>query len=331
MLPKEAFWTSLKAQRCEIFSIYSKYYWRFFISTMHLGTNIHAESFVRKIWGWYQKDIIWKICDQIIASCWNVHHVSLIISDACSPQGFQKMIQLAIVLDFRIILYFRWLSIVYQYFGMTINDYQAQYSKKEESANVMTHGIGIVLSLIGMVLLSLKASRLGDQWYFVSYIVFGISLLTMFTSSTLYHIVRDQMAKKKLRKLDHSAIYVLIAGTYTPFLLTNLRGTTGWIMFAVVWIFAIVGIAVKLATQIKSKWVSAVIYLVMGWLAVFIAQSMINNLPAISIVYLALGGLFYTFGVIFYIWKNLPYHHAIWHLFVLGGSISHFLSVYYLM
>ena len=214
---------------------------------------------------------------------------------------------------------------------MSEKNIQSQYAQKEESANVLTHGIGIILSLIGIVLLTLKAINQGDQWHLISYIVFGISLFIMFSSSTWYHSVHGQNAKKKLRKLDHSAIYILIAGTYTPFLLTNLRGRTGWIMFAVIWIFAIVGIVVKLATQIKSKWVSAAIYLVMGWLAVFIAQSMINNLPTISIVYLALGGLFYTLGVVFYIWKNVPYHHAIWHLFVLGGSICHYLSVYYLI
>ena len=214
---------------------------------------------------------------------------------------------------------------------MSDKDTMSQYTQKEEFTNVLTHGIGIFLSLAGIVLLSLKALNDGDQWHLIGFIVFGMSLLTMFSSSTLYHSVHGQEAKKKLRKLDHSAIYILIAGTYTPFLLTNLRGTTGWIMFAVVWIFAIVGIVVKLATQIRSKWVSAAIYLVMGWLAVFIAQSMIDKLPAISVFYLALGGIFYTFGVVFYIWKSLPYHHAIWHLFVLGGSISHYLAVYYLI
>lgn len=214
---------------------------------------------------------------------------------------------------------------------MSEKDNRFQYSQKEELANALTHGIGVILSLPGIVFLTLKALNEGDHWHLVSYMIFSISLLIMFSSSTLYHSVPGQNAKKKLRKLDHSAIYFLIAGTYTPFLMTNLRGTTGWIMFAVVWIFGIVGIVVKLATKIKSKWLSATIYLVMGWLAVFIAQSMISNLPEISIVYLALGGLFYTLGVIFYIWKNLPYNHAIWHLFVLGGSICHYFSIYYLL
>lgn len=206
-----------------------------------------------------------------------------------------------------------------------------QYGRNEEIANVITHGLGIVGSVIGLILLIERSSEYGDQWYLVSFIIFGLSLILMYTSSTMYHLAHSERNKKRLQKLDHSAIYLLIAGTYTPFLLTSLRGNIGWIMFGIVWMFALVGIVIKLVTQIKSKWISAVIYLVMGWLAVFIARSMINSLPTLSIVYLALGGLFYTLGVVFYIWKNLSYHHAIWHIFVLGGSICHYLSVYYLI
>jgi hemolysin III len=214
---------------------------------------------------------------------------------------------------------------------MPDSNYKVQYSKKEEITNALTHALGIIASFLGIIFLVLKALRNGDQWHLVSFIIFGISLLLMYTSSTLYHSIPGEKAKKHLRKLDHSVIYILIAGTYTPFLLTNLRGTTGWIMFVVVWTFAAVGIIIKLATQIKSKWVSAIIYLVMGWLAVFIARSMVENLSTVSIVYLAVGGLFYSLGVIFYVWKKLPYHHAIWHLFVLGGSISHYFSIYFIL
>jgi len=202
---------------------------------------------------------------------------------------------------------------------------------KEENANVVTHGIGIILSILGLILLVLKAMAKGDQWHLISFIIFGISLLLVYISSTLYHSIPGEETKKNLRKLDHSAIYILIAGTYTPFLLTNLRGKTGWIMFAIIWGFGITGIIIKLATQIKSKWISAIIYLVMGWLAVFIAPSMIDNLPVISVAFLAAGGLFYSIGVVFYVWKNLPYHHAIWHLFVLGGSICHYFSIYFII
>jgi hemolysin III len=206
-----------------------------------------------------------------------------------------------------------------------------QYSKNEEIANMATHILGFILSFIGSIFLIIRALSRGDHWHLVSFIIFGISLLAMYTSSTLYHSVTEEKGKKYLRKLDHSSIYILIAGTYTPFLLTNLRGTTGWIMFAVIWTFAIVGIIIKLATQITSKWVSAIIYLVMGWLAVFIARSMIDSLSAKSLIFLLCGGLFYSLGVLFYVWKKLPYHHAVWHLFVLGGSISHYFSVYYIL
>lgn len=211
-----------------------------------------------------------------------------------------------------------------------INSYN-HYVKNEETVNVLTHGLGLILSMAGLLLLIIRALKIKDDWYLVGCIIFGISLLIMYASSTLYHLMRDEKMKQIFRKLDHSAIYLLIAGTYTPFLLTSLRGNTGWTMFVIIWVFAFVGITIKLATQIRSKWISAIIYLVMGWLAVFIAPEMIENLPTKSIVYLAAGGLFYTFGVVFYIWKSLPYHHPIWHLFVLGGSICHYFSIFYLV
>ena len=203
------------------------------------------------------------------------------------------------------------------------------YTPGEEKANAITHGFGSILSLIGCIFLILKARSAPDGWYMVSYTLFGISLVLLYTSSFLYHSLPGPETKKTLRKIDHSAIYVLIAGTYTPFLLTNLRGTTGWIMFGIVWVFAIIGIRLKFKTQIGSKWLSASIYLVMGWLAVFIYRSMIDNLSGISLVLLAAGGFFYTSGVIFYVWKNLKFHHAIWHFFVLAGSICHYFSIYY--
>lgn len=205
-----------------------------------------------------------------------------------------------------------------------------QYSKTEEIANALTHGIGIVLSIVGMVFLIHKTGESGDPWYLTSILLYGTSLVLMYSSSTIYHLVQKDKVKQHLRKLDHSAIYLLIAGTYTPFLLVGFRGTSGWVMFAVIWTFAVVGILIKIATRIRSKWVSSIIYLVMGWLAVFIADDMIDNLPETSIMYIVGGGVFYTLGVVFYVWKKLPYHHAIWHLFVLGGSICHFVAIYYI-
>jgi len=214
---------------------------------------------------------------------------------------------------------------------MTVSHSQNGYSPKEETSHVITHGIGILLSIVGFIFLMAKARETGDIWHIVSFIIFSFSLFALYLSSTLYHIASGIKSKLYLRKLDHSAIYLLIAGTYTPFLLTNLRGTIGWVMFIIVWAFASVGIIIKIATNIRSKWVSAIIYLVMGWLAVFIYRSMIDHLPQTSILFLIAGGLFYTLGVTFYVWEKLPYHHAIWHVFVLGGSICHYFSVYYLL
>ena len=135
-----------------------------------------------------------------------------------------------------------------------------QYTPREEHVHIITHGTGIGLSLAGLVFLILRASETGSLWYMTGFVIFGISLVLMYISSTLYHSVSDENIKGYFRKLDHSAIYLLIAGTYTPFLLTRLQGTTGWIMFGIVWLFALIGIVIKLATQIRSKWVSAVIY-----------------------------------------------------------------------
>jgi hemolysin III len=205
------------------------------------------------------------------------------------------------------------------------------YSPREEIANIITHGIGFLLSLTGSVFLFARALRFGSGWHLVSYSIFGFSLVLLYFASVLYHALGSRKTKRILRKIDHSAIYVLIAGTYTPFLLTNLRDQVGWIMFLIVWIFALAGIILKIMTEIRSKWISASIYLVMGWLAIFIYRSMIDNLPEISLIFLAAGGLLYTSGVIFYVWKKLPFHHAIWHLFVMGGSFCHYYSIYFII
>jgi len=205
------------------------------------------------------------------------------------------------------------------------------YSPPEERANVITHGIGFLLSLTGCFLLVKRALRSGDAWHLTSFVIFGVSLVILYLASVLYHALPGKEAKKILRKIDHSAIYVLIAGTYTPFLLTNLRGKTGWIMFCIIWAFAVTGILLKLTTEIRSKWVSAGIYLIMGWMAVFIYNSMRENLPERSLVFLAIGGFFYTAGVIFYVWKKMPFHHAVWHVFVMAGSLCHYFSIYFIL
>lgn len=203
-----------------------------------------------------------------------------------------------------------------------------KYSLGEEKANAITHGVGIILSMVGLIFLIIKAVNRGDKWHVISFVIFGLALFLLYLSSTLYHLIQKKSVKRIMRKIDHSAIFLLIAGTYTPFLLTNLRGSTGWIMFYTVWGFALGGIIIKISTRIRSKWISAIIYLVMGWMAILIYRPMIERFPCISIVLLVSGGLIYTSGVIFYVRKKLRYHHAIWHLFVLGGSICHFFAVY---
>lgn len=212
-----------------------------------------------------------------------------------------------------------------------LRTFHHQYKDKEEIAHMVSHGLGILFSLAGLILLLMHAHQGGDRWHRLGYVIFGVSLLLLYTSSTLYHSRRSEKAKRNFRKLDHSAIYVLIAGTYTPFLLTTLRGPIGWLMFGIIWIFAITGIFLKLTTQIRSKWASAIIYLVMGWLAVFIADDMIDKLSTDSLLFLVAGGFFYSIGVVFYVWKSLPYHHAIWHIFVLAGSICHYFAVYFIL
>jgi hemolysin III len=203
-----------------------------------------------------------------------------------------------------------------------------QYSTSEEIANKLTHGLGVILCIIGLIFLFKKANDSVEPMIMVSYMVFGISLLLLYITSTLYHTIPGLELKKSLRKMDHSAIYILIAGTYTPFLLINLQGFYGWGMFGIIWSFAIIGIVLKIFTPIKSKWVSAIIYIIMGWLCVLISRQMWLHVPSQSLIFLGIGGFFYTTGVFFYVWKKLPYHHAIWHIFVMGGSICHFIAVY---
>lgn len=207
----------------------------------------------------------------------------------------------------------------------------SNYSRNEELANIITHAIGIILSIVFFAALLIQSVYHGNTWHVVSYTIFSISLILLYSASTVYHSIKNENLKKKFRKVDHSAIYLLIAGSYTPFLLVSLRDSTGWYLFVIVWLFAIIGIFVKIFTQIKSKWASAIIYIIMGWLVVFAFKDVLASVPQTSILFLALGGLFYTAGVLFYVWKNLRYHHAIWHIFVLSGSISHFLAIYYLL
>lgn len=204
------------------------------------------------------------------------------------------------------------------------------YTLKEEIWSSLIHGIGIALSIAGLVILVTFASIDGDAWAVVSTAIFGTSMIVLYTASTLYHAIPNLEIKKKLKKFDHISIYYLIAGTYTPFLLVNMRGATGWTVFGIVWGLALIGTFLKLFTQGSgTKAWSIGLYLIMGWMIVFASKQLAAQLPTIGLVFLILGGLFYTLGIFFYVWKSKKYTHAIWHFFVLVGTIMHFFAVLY--
>lgn len=202
-----------------------------------------------------------------------------------------------------------------------------EYTAAEEIANGITHGLGVLLSIVGLVALVTTAAFEGDVWQIVSFSIFGSTLIILYLASTLYHSISNPSLKIGLKIFDHSAIFLLIAGTYTPFLLIHLRSTLGWSLLAIIWTLAAVGIAIKLFCIQRSEKFSLGLYLFMGWLCIVAIHELTRTLPSASISFLVVGGIFYTAGVVFYAWDKLPYNHAVWHLFVLGGSISHFVSV----
>lgn len=201
------------------------------------------------------------------------------------------------------------------------------YPPGEELAHALTHGIGAALSLAGLVVLVTLSSRRGDAWHVTATAIFGATLVLLYMTSTLYHSFRDGRSKQVLRKFDHAAIFLLIAGSYTPFLLVNLRGPWGWSLFGVIWALAIAGVTMKFWFTGRFKILSTLLYLAMGWLVVIALRPMSRAVPPAGLWLLLAGGLCYTAGTGFYVWKRLPYHHAIWHVFVLGGSGCHFFAV----
>jgi hemolysin III len=204
----------------------------------------------------------------------------------------------------------------------------AEYSIKEEIAHSVSHGIGALLSVLALVIMIIYSSQYGDAWHVVSSSIYGATLVMLYSSSTLYHAVTLPDLKKILQKLDHAAIFLLIAGTYTPFTLVNLRGGWGWTLFAMVWSIAIAGMIMELIVQKRYQRVSLGLYLGLGWLVMIAIEPMIANVATGGLILLLIGGLFYSLGVIFYVWETLLYHHAIWHLFVLAGSACHFFAVF---
>lgn len=203
------------------------------------------------------------------------------------------------------------------------------YSPIEEFMHALSHGIGALLSVAALVLMLSVSLHSGDNWHLVSSIVYGSSLILLYTSSTLYHAISAADIKRRLRQLDHAAIFILIAGTYTPFTLINLRDNWGLPLFGLIWLIAIIGVIVEVATALKYKKLSLALYLGMGWMVIIAIQPMLQYVEPGGLMLLLAGGLSYSAGVIFYIWKTLFMHHAIWHLFVLAGSVLHFLAVYY--
>src|SRR5574341_544484 len=202
-----------------------------------------------------------------------------------------------------------------------------RYSADEEIANSLTHGFGIVLSIAGLAVLTAFASAFGTVWHVVSCSIYGATQIMLYTASTLYHSIPLPRAKAVFRLLDHSAIFLLIAGTYTPFTLVNLRGPWGWSLFGVIWALALIGIGMQSLLIRQKALVTAIPYVGMGWAALIGLKPLLASVAPGGVVLLIGGGLAYTVGSVFYVWRRMPYHHAIWHVFVMAGSAFHFFAV----
>lgn len=202
------------------------------------------------------------------------------------------------------------------------------YSPTEEKLNIWSHAFGIFLSIIALVLLIIKAVQQDNIWMMISFPIFGVSLILLYLASTLYHASKEPQKRFKLKVFDHAAIYVLIAGSYTPFTLVSLNGETGWLIFSMVWVMAFTGIILKLFFTGRFKVVSTAMYVLMGWLIIFYFQDLTAHLHEKGVFYLILGGVLYTIGAILYSIKKIKFNHAIFHFFVLAGSFCHFLSIY---
>jgi hemolysin III len=199
--------------------------------------------------------------------------------------------------------------------------------KNEETVNAITHGLGTALAIAGLVILVVFASLYGNVWHIVSFSIFGASLVILYLASTLYHSFRDVRVKNFFRKLDHMSIYLLIAGTYTPFCLAILQGWIGWTLLSVIWGATILGIVLKAFFTGKKEFLSTILYLVMGWAGVLVFKTLFDLMTPVGFTFLVLGGIFYTIGTLFFLKDKIKYFHGIWHLFVLAGSTFHFFSV----
>ena len=198
---------------------------------------------------------------------------------------------------------------------------------KEELANTVSHGLGLVLALVALPVLVMSAMRAGDVRFLVGVSVFGATMVLLYLASTLYHSTTHEAAKRIFRLFDHTAIFLLIAGTYTPFALGVLRGPWGWSMLAAVWTLAIVGIVLKVIERTRHSWISIVLYVVMGWMAIVAVKPMFALIPVPGILLIFAGGIAYTGGLAFFAAHRIRYNHLIWHLFVIAGTICHFFAV----
>lgn len=201
------------------------------------------------------------------------------------------------------------------------------FTKGEEVANAITHGIGALLSIAALVLLIVDAAMHGNAWHIVSFTLFGSTMLLMYICSTMLHSLPRGKAKDIFEIFDHSSIYFFIAGTYTPFLFLVVKGWVGWTIFGIVWGLAIGGTIFKSFFAKKFVLYSTLLYVIMGWLIIFAWEPLVTNLHPNGILLLVIGGVLYTVGSIFYVWRGFKYHHTLWHLFVIGGSIAHFFCV----
>lgn len=207
---------------------------------------------------------------------------------------------------------------------------KSNLKKREEIFNSVSHGLGIPLSIAALVLMIIFAAIYGNAWHIVSVIIYGVSLIVLYSASTLYHGAKRLKRKWYLNLFDHSAIFVLIAGTYTPFTLITLRGPWGWSIFGVIWGLTIIGIVFKLFFYShKYRKISAIIYILMGWICIIAIKPLTENLELEGLLWLFIGGVIYSLGVIFYLWKKLPFAHGVFHIFVLLGSIAHFISIFF--
>ncbi len=205
----------------------------------------------------------------------------------------------------------------------------SEYSALEEKINISSHALGFILSIAALILLNTRSFQYGDILHIVSFSIFGASLIALYGASTLYHHAKDPELRNRLRILDHAAIYLLIAGTYTPFTLVTLNGPTGWTIFAITWLMAAIGITLKIYFTGKYDILSTAMYVFMGWIILFAIQPLIDSLSAEGLFWLVSGGIAYTVGAVLYSIDKIKFNHAIFHSFVLAGSACHFISVYF--